>query len=380
MRFISTPKQLLTISLLLAIFSTSALSQPNATGNADFYIAKCKAGEGICDTQEIVRFTFEKGVLASTKTLASFDTKEVRFDLGSNWIYNDRRLITGWGDVVDLETGKLLFKSKGDVVGNFGSKLLIDVDRVDQEDLFLLDLNSLQSKRIPSRQNIENISLGDLSPNGSTLVDFNSSNFQTVGKDIGIFFYTVAEDFSLKLQRRVPGDFAASCAKWCSEFGKTNHVWLDNKTILTQRENGHLVTVSTDGKVTDIVKIEVEDEIGSFPAFYKYAGRVEYSCGNTTYQIDVKNKKFRAEGPYEIGFSIVDGSEFWQEFHYNGKSIGRQWSSATEVSTSFLVTEYAAEGKNLGYPDGIKVWNTFTRTWQTIEINWGVRFVGWVER
>lgn len=380
MKFINALKQVLILSLILAVFSTFALSQPTATGNADLYVTKCKAGEGICDTQEIVRFTFEKGALTSTKTLASFDTKEVRFDLGSNWIFNDRRLITRWGDVVDLETGKLLFKSNGDVVGNFGSKLLIDVDRVDEEDLFLLDLGSLQTTRIPSRSNIESFRPEDFSPDGKTVVNFNSSNFQVVGEKTGIFFYGVAEDFSLKLLRLLNGDFKASCAAWCSEFGKTNHVWLDNKTILTQRENGHLVTVSTDGKVTDIVKIKVEDEIGSFPSFYKYAGRVEYSCGDTTYQIDVKNKKFRAEAPYNIGFSIVNGSEFWQGFYYNGKSIGRQWSSATEVSTTFLVTEYAAEGKNLGYPDGIKVWNTFTRTWQTIEINWGVRFVGLVER
>ena len=372
MKVLNTLKQVLTLSLLLAVFTTSAVFQPSATGNADLYIVKCKADEGICDTQEIVRFTFEKGVLVSTNTLASFDTKEVRFDLGSNWIYNDRRLITGWGDVVDLETGKLLFKSKGDVVGNFGSKLLIDVDRVDDDDLFTLDLNTLSIFTISSNDNLEDLQETDFSPNGKVLARWD--------QDDGFSFFEVDPKLNLRKLRDVKGEFSATCSLRCSSFSKAKFVWIDDQTVLTIESNERLASIDLSGKVKRFKPLTFDEQPDWLPHLSRdRQGNVFYEHFGIDYFVNLRSRSLSRVAPLATGFSSISEGQFWQSFYFQGKSIGRHWSSGLIASQNFLATEYAAEGTNLGYPDGIKVWNTFTREWLTIEVSWGVRLVGWVE-
>ncbi len=49
--------------------------------------------------------------------------------------------------------------------------------------------------------------------------------------------------------------------------------------------------------------------------------------------------------------------------------------SAGKVS---LLVAYGKDGSNLGYPDGVKVWNNFKKGRTTLEISWNAKIIGWI--
>ncbi len=46
---------------------------------------------------------------------------------------------------------------------------------------------------------------------------------------------------------------------------------------------------------------------------------------------------------------------------------------------TYLAVPYAKDGKNLGYPDGFKVWSRSTKKWITIDESWGLQLIDWVD-
>jgi len=57
-----------------------------------------------------------------------------------------------WGDVIDLRTGKVLFRHDGQLVAVIGSMVVIDCDDVKDEDLYTFDLKTHVGRQIKSRK------------------------------------------------------------------------------------------------------------------------------------------------------------------------------------------------------------------------------------
>jgi hypothetical protein len=83
--------------------------------------------------------------------------------------------------------------------------------------------------------------------------------------------------------------------------------------------------------------------------------------------------------PIGAGFSRTDGKPFWREYFFDGRSIGSVWSGGSAATRDYLAVQYAAEGVNLGYPDGVKVWNRVKKEWLAIPVKWGVQLIGWTQ-
>ncbi len=341
--------------------------------SSSLFFKKCKANEGLCNTQEIVRLDFAGGQLIDRKLVFSVETSEARFDLGSSRLFNKNLLVGSFGDVVDLKKQKLLFKSNGSLLGIFGRKVLVDVDNVKDDDLYTFDLDTHSTRRYKSNESLEELEYYEFSPNGS--------HFATWSFGDGFQFYSINRDLKVKRIGSSKQHATAECSLRCSSALKVPLIWTDESHILTQTANGKLLTISIDGKVERIIDLNIDEIPDSLPHFSKDTfGNLFYYAGGTFYLIDLTNKAFKTDRlPLGYSFARNDGEAFSSEYFFANESIGTIWSGESVSSKNYLAVVYAAEGKNLGYPDGIKVWNTISRKWITLEEPWSVSLIGWVE-
>ncbi|PCJ96331.1 MAG: hypothetical protein COA45_11030 [Zetaproteobacteria bacterium] len=70
-------------------------------------------------------------------------------------------------------------------------------------------------------------------------------------------------------------------------------VWLNNKQIITQKNNGEIYLIGTDSTVTKIVHIPNIEPFISYPKFRKtFFGKIIYETDKRSFYIKVKEKKF----------------------------------------------------------------------------------------
>src|SRR5687768_6467984 len=95
--------------LILSLFLLSAFSAVAQTSEKkSLIVSNCDVAETNCVTQHLVRYDFVNGEFSGKEKILTTKTQGVRFDLGGNRIYRNRFIITDWGDVFDISTGKIL--------------------------------------------------------------------------------------------------------------------------------------------------------------------------------------------------------------------------------------------------------------------------------
>lgn len=362
---------------LLVVFSFIIIGK--LYGQVSLVISECKEGENICETQKVVKYKFQNGRLFGKEVLLTIKTNDVRFDLGGNFIYQNKFIINEWGDVFDIQNKSIILRSRGVYVNILDSKLITRVHRVDDEGFYSFDLQTKISKKLRSLKNFPDEYTYKFSPNNKLIAASNGSRF---GKS-SFVFYKVDSKLNLIKKKVVKGQFSASVSNIANELAKVNFVWIDNENILTQKQNGEIIKVNINGQIEPIVKIEIKDEPNSSPSFGRNENGDFYYYCNEDYLIDLKTKKIKSESvdvlPLNSRFSYKSENDSWRTFYFGGKEIGRIWSGATMSFKGYLAVMFAEEGKNLGYPDGIKVWNDTTNDWITLETNWSPRFIDWLE-
>lgn len=351
----------------------------NAPANLSLLTIQCKAGESVCHTEEFVRYDFKNGEFVSKEIIFSLPTDVFRFKSFGNSIYQKRYVISGSGSIFDIQTKKLLGDGRGSLKDVVGHDVIIEVNRVDMEGFFAFNLETKQYRKLPTSNESELSgpvypgNRGQLSPNQKIF-----GHWKAIFPKAKFEFDDVEKRKSIKT---IKGSFSASCSMRCSDgMEAIPFAWIDDESIITQRSNGDIVSVDVQGKVRQIVRIEFDEAPDSLPTFDRDEyGNISYYYDGIPYWIDVKNKTY-IKGKSILGndFESIDGDVFWAEYFYKGKSIGRVWSSSAFTHKGFLVIDYAKEGKNLAYPDGIKIWNDIKKDWITIEVNWGVEILGWI--
>jgi hypothetical protein len=321
-------------------------------------------------TQHLVRYRFKDGVLAARESILTTKTSDLRFDLGRNQIYQNRYVITTWGDVIDLATGKILYKSKGDLAGieRESNSVIVRVNRDDDRGVHAFDLASRHDRLL--EQPGFWAERGMVSPDGQLSATGDGS--------------------AVWLQPRSGGkvllgsDFGREGTFECSEFQGPTFIWLDDKHLLTQRGNGRLVVVDIKGHMEPLVTIPDVDAFGCGPDLRRDEDNHFYYVARQAWQIDVGKRTFepylwesRGNGfDVEYQRNAADG----RAIRYRGKEIGRWWCDSFPLTApGHLAVEFGPAGSNLGYPEGVKVWSAQNRAWTTIKPDWLVTIIGWVE-
>lgn len=357
------------LGLLIAFLTVGA--QPTGLRKTFLLVKNCKVGESLCNTQELVSYGFENGELVSKKVILS--TEEVRFDLGSNLVLQNRYVITNWADVIDVANSKLLHKSDGEFVGVEGNRIFIKVNRADQHGVFVFDLGTNKYSRLPS-PNVWELE-GIVSPDHTKAARFELVRERDKSPGRVIVVEQVGKKpISLK------ADLGAECGKGCDDRFHVPFIWIFDDRILTQRSNGNLIALGMDGRVDSLFKLKCDQPYDYYPRFYSIDGRrIAYACGKSKYWLDLDAKTFsqrRFDSGY--GFEHVSAEWFWKELYFEDSKIGRVWGSPPHTTNDFVALEYAEEGVNLGSPKGVKVWNRIKNDWITIEIPWSASIIGWI--
>lgn len=315
-------------------------------------LVECEAMNGTCDTQHLIRYRFSNGEIVSKDIILTMPTTSVRYDLGQNHIYQNRYVITHWGDIVDVKAKSLLHNGIGEYIGAEGTLIIHKVSRTDVKGFFYYDLKSNKYARLklPSKWALP----GLLSPDQTKSVSVSRDGFGE------IYLH------NLKGKKKTLGSgFQVDLSEHCCSLSIPPVLWISNDRILTQRSNGEIVILRFDGSIEPLVKINIKEPADSLPQFYRNPeGKIIYSCSYEHYILDVENRSY---SPYEWeshghGFEseLEEHLEFWQRIRFHGEEIGRWWSCCAKTTKGHVSLEYADVGTNLGNPKGVKVWSGAT--------------------
>lgn len=356
-------------AVVLLVLAVPASAQTQARrDSAALLTIECESKQGLCSVQHLVKYEFGPGRV-SRNVILTRPTDRIRYDLGQNHLYRGRYLITHWGDVVDIETRRLLHESDGDYVGVEGNRVIQKVERRNLHSYFYYDLKSGKYARLrsPGKWALP----GVLAPNQTQSVSSDSFN-----ADVWLH--------QLNGRKRLLASGLTASVTGCS-LPTVPLLWLSNELVLTQRADGELITVDLRGNISPVLKIPfAPSEYGYSPNLSRNdANQVVYEFVGGTYVIDVENRQHT-----RVDTSWTDlGSGFqWEDnnatsgrlIRFQQKDIGRWWTLSTRTTDGFIAVEYADVGYTFGIPKGFKVWNASSNEWVTVDPAWLVRLVGWI--
>ena len=333
--------------------------------------------------QHLVNYVFIGGTMISKETLLSVPTQKegvkgnyVRFDIGKNKIYRNRYVVTGIGNVIDIQTKKLLVSEQANFVAFKGDSIIFYTN-----DIFKGKFFSVLNLKTELYQKVEDANYNPL-PRPDVEVDettrpFSISAYYVTGKK-----NVLVPDAGYGEAQPLVGDDVRR---------RFPIFWLDNGSFLYAHFNKDQQTATIYNVFLNktIEKIAV---INAIPAtaentFFEFstAGSIIYSCGKGRYLVDVKKQK--AE---KILYESV-GNNFFVEAEENpkyGRTIkfedieaGKKWCRVDNAKT---IDGYAAFQNEIvigteHFPQGVAVWNTTTQKWTSLDVSSIADIVGWVQ-
>lgn len=350
-------------------------------------------------TQTLVRYHFNAGQMVAKESLLTTRTFDLRYDLGPNQIYRDRFVITRWGDVIDLTTGRMLWKSDGDLVtiDRDSNSVIIRVNRDTDRGIYSFDLNSFRYLKVQQPGLWEK--RGVLSPNGQLSAAGATDQFELRDGerwlDQGTIWLRRPDGKEVSLGRfRRENDFT------CSELpNPPTFLWLDNEHLLTQQSNGNLVRTEITGRVDPVLTIPGVTTNYCGPQLLRDAdNNIYYDDQEHAWLIHVPEGPWpwRADSDLSVAAASYgpylwqgNGNGFTSEFRqdstygrkilHRGIEIGRWWSDSVVTAPGHIALVFGPPGSNLGYPEGVKVWSAENGKWTTIKPEWLAVMIGWVD-
>ncbi|MGQ0828128.1 MAG: hypothetical protein ACT4ON_07025 [Bacteroidota bacterium] len=333
--------------------------------------------------QHLVNYVFIDGTMVSKETLLSVPAQKegikgsyVRFDIGKNKIYRNRYVVTGIGNVIDIQAKKLLVSERGELISFNGDSIIFYTN-----DIFKGKYYSVLDLKTEMYQKVEDANYNPL-PRPDVEVDETKTPFSITAYYINGKKDVLVQDAGYGEAQPLLGD---DVRRRFSLF------WLDNRSFLYANFTKDQQT-ATIYKVHLNKTIEKIAAIDAIPAtaentFFELSGEgnIIYSCGKGRYLVDIK--KLKAE---KILYESV-GNKFFVEAEENpkyGRTIkfedieaGKKWCRVDNAKTT---DGYAAFQNEIvigteHYPQGVAVWNTTTQKWTSLDVSSLADIIGWVE-
>ncbi|HKA07024.1 MAG TPA: hypothetical protein VKD71_07180 [Gemmataceae bacterium] len=365
-----------TLVLTLLLQAPNPKEEPLA-----LYVIEAPGGLGTKDAQSIIRLSFDRENKLANEIILTKKSALV-FESGGHQIVAGRFMVIRGGCIVDLKSRKVLNEeSEGHVLGVEDGKVVYRVDHESRtKELFAFDVRTHELHTITAGTHWD--LPGEKSPDKSMSVSSHEDGDIRLHQ-LGQATRIIAEKCSSEL---LPGR-ARMDPNWLP------CLWLDGKRILTIQSNQKLVTLTIDGVMDNLVKIEEMPKTLCFPPglWRDEKGRVIYSgyhperhWKHFLIELGAKTASPLSKLPLGHGFeaSVSEDKKRRREVYHNGKVVG-QWvfdEFGTCTAPGLIAFEYAEvkDGKSVGETDGVAVWSERLRDWRTIKMRVG-SVVGWAK-
>jgi len=188
-------------------------------------------------------------------------------------------------------------------------------------------------------------------------------------------------DMANKDERLLVKDCAARVDFKSSHLPEIPICWLDDSTVLTQRDNGEIIAVNLEGVVVGQLSFGAPKAPKDNPCFYTLAdGTILYYCEDF-YVIDMDKKVAREWDWKSLGYGFemdisMDPYNRYQKIKYYGEIIGvLPCSSLNYAATDgFLALDLWPYDS---FKRGLAIWNSITGKWINLEIAQLEGILGW---
>jgi hypothetical protein len=328
-------KKSLLFALTILSVGSVCFAQAQSKRKVSLLVAYMDKGSGIGEIQHIERFDFLDGELVSRKRVVTLNHET---DGYAGDVVRNRYLRTVYRNkIFDLQEGRFIESLPGSTEAIEKAKLL-----------------------------------GRISPDGTKSVDAGVRFGSTDKLEI---------HFVEKPAVVVKGNFRVTVSKVSSSRPHLPLLWIDNDRILTQKSNGSLVIVSTDGTVSPFLQLPCKSDDYTHLERNK-SGRIVYDCSGRQYLLDVEDKNYeKIKRELGDGFALdfVNGESI---YYYNDKEIGRDGLNAVAIKSYLAMLYGVAKNGMIDMAEitTIKVWNETTKAWTEHTIDgWGAKIIGWIE-
>jgi hypothetical protein len=343
----------------------------------------------------LVSYNFANGNLLSKDTILGVPTNRkgiagsyVRYDLGKNFIYKNRYVISGIGNVIDIKTKSLVMEESDDFISAQGDTLIFHRDNIFTGTGYLiLDLKSRKYRfinqdkidkdkdRRSSPDKVHYLSIDKSKIPYKIWLHNSDSKKRLVVKDAGhgpnIMYSSQFPTIETNWLNNHTFLYAVHETKFDSEKNDYSKITLRQYDILTNSDQVFFVLDSISNGKTN----------GKF--FIDNIGQIIYRSSGWSYHlIDTANHLLKNYPFYELGFGFSTANKTDQDgtvIKYNKIEIGKLWCSNDVVGEGVIAVEFGDIGSNLAYPKGIMTWSKQTNEWTTINIPWLSNILGWVD-
>jgi len=380
--------------LISFAFCSGQISRQNSLLVAEYQ----KNDEGIGSYTHLVSYNFTNGLLASKDTILSaptgkgkFQSSYVRYDLGKNLVYKNRYVISGIGNIIDVQKKSLVLEESDDLVEIKGDSILFHRNNVTTGTGYLIYNLKKKTYRFVEDKNFMNVK-GIHSPNHLLGLVIDKSEIP----------YKIELNDNKNTKEEIVNDCGAGTllSALSSTLPNVPIYWIDNQNFLYAKYSQSGFTMENIKATVFIYKINIKTKKSELVAkidsvapansnshFIKGTeDTILFICEKGKFKIDLDNKNaipleiISIDNDFSIDYSL--NVDYGRRVYFQNKAIGQVSSNYYNAltTTGFVGVEYSTKNSIIDFSKGIKVWNNITATWVDIEINWLCSIIGWIEK
>jgi hypothetical protein len=349
----------------------------------------------------LVSYNFQNGKYISKDTIfgAEMDLTNdsipwfsFRFDMGKNFIYQNRYAVSGTGNVVDTKTKSLVMNASDDFIEAHGDSLLFHrnniwggtgflyLDLQTRSYEFVKDTTFRAVKGLESPDHKHGIEISESTIRRKIILYNESNSKDTIVQDCG---------------------YGTSMSPHSSSHGKIPVLWIDNSNFIYAEYSLYAMFEYVNDKEVEpklpsisIRKVNIETHVSEFIGkidsvpqaiinskfYFDEDSNLVFYCKKGFFKIESDYKSishYIFKKKIENGFEVLSDKK--TEIKYNDTLIGSFIAGSHVTTDGYIACEYGEQSSNMPYPVGIKVWSVSTKAWTTIKIPWVSALVGWIE-
>jgi hypothetical protein len=344
----------------------------------------------------LVSYNFANGSLISKDTIFGakvFNKEEhngaiIRYDLRKNFIYKNRYVVSGSGNIIDTHSKSMVVESSDDFVEALGDTLIFHrANAYTGKGFLMLDLKKRSYGFVNHEEWNKTIIL---SPDKKHRVFVNQSKLP----------YRIMLSVPEEKDEVIVDDAGHGPNITSGSFRPTIEIyWLSNNEFIYDK---HEVKTAKDNRLFASVKLytyNIQSHVNKLfnlldtveqgninGVFFKdEIGQLIYRTSGFKYlAVDTAKRKLTPYPFYELGFNFSVANRMNEDYgrilQHKGEEIGRYWCSNELATKDMIAIEYGRIKSNLGYPKGFMAWSVITKTWQAVDVPWLCRVIGWINK